>query len=222
MKKIIAERELDCFSYENCMRQGHVDNKMCQYSTTVNESFISLRSFQCEESLKKNQNPLGWKFHISIDDEESNMILAWNVIAPLLIKHKINFSKFMRPKGYSDESREIYDRGRQFTIYIEQNNEKTTHDWQDLINTITHELIKNNIKPGYINMVAKVVPGSSYFYYRNDKPIALQAGHADAAAPSSTMPKESEHAHDNISDQDPPLPPIENRTKTDRSAKNQL
>lgn len=67
----------------------------------------------------------------------------------------------MRPKGYTDESRQTYERGRQFTIYIEQNMDKTTQDWQDLINKITNKLVENDdgwtilqVYPRFPNMMA--------------------------------------------------------------------
>ncbi len=156
------------FSYEKC-RAGfcYGDGYM---SSRSDGGTISLRTYECEERLSREQNPLGWKFHISIDDEKENMIRAWENLVPIFINHRVNFIKFIRPDAHQDDRHSVSERGRQFTIYIEQNPEKNQDDWQMLINEITDKLVGENIRPGYQNVVAKAVPGSSYFYYRNDLP----------------------------------------------------
>ncbi len=161
------------FSYIKC------DAGFCRgggyIATRTDAGFMSLRTNECEESLRKNPNPLGWKFHISIDDERENMIRAWDNLVPIFIKHRVNFIKLIRPECHCDDEHSESERGRQFTIYIEQNLEKNRDDWQSLINEITDKLVEQNIKPGYQNIIAKAIPGSNYFYYRNDKPQSLEA-----------------------------------------------
>jgi len=175
------------FSYKKCdTGYSEGDGYM---ATRTDAGFMSLRTFECEKLLKKNSNPLGWKFHISIDDERDNMIGAWDNIVPIFIKHKVSFIKLIRPECHQDSEHSESERGRQFTIYIEQNLEKTKDDWQNLINEITDKLVEKGIKPGYQNVVAKVVPGSSYFYYRNDKPPAPQSTGHDSEEPSLSIPK---------------------------------
>lgn len=174
------------FSYKKCdTGYSEGDGYM---ATRTDGGFMSLRTFECEEFLKKNSNPLGWKFHISIDDERENMILAWDNIVPIFMKHKVNFIKLIRPECHQDDEHSESERGRQFTVYIEQNLEKTKDDWQNLINEITDKLVEKGIKPGYQNVVAKAVQGSSYFYYRNDKPPTPEAMSSDNEKHSPIIP----------------------------------
>ncbi len=156
------------FNYMRISKSGVLEEN--GYIATISQNgFITLRTLSCDARLKETgANPPGWKLHISVDDENENLIRAWDSIAEVFINHQLSFVKVQLLKNIKDTKGEAWDCGRQFTIYMHQNPEKQPRDWQNLINEITAIFVREDIRPGYTNPTSKPIEGSSYFSYKND------------------------------------------------------
>ncbi len=155
------------FKYLNIAENGIV-KRDGYVATRSPDGFISLKTAECNNRLAQIQNPPGWKIHISIMDDDANMIAAWNAIVDIFLAHCVSFVKFQIITNLKDSHNRIWECGRHFTIYINQNPEKGLSEWQNFINDVTTRFIQNGIQPGFKNIIAKQIPGSNFFYYRND------------------------------------------------------
>jgi hypothetical protein len=178
--------------FDYCNVSNRVIKNETHFAYRSKGGYISLRTFECEKRLKNEPNPPGWKLHISIDDENDNMERAWNTAVYILIHHNVSFAKFILITSEKDKKEREYECGRHFTIYVEQNPEKTRDDWQNIINDITEAFVQNNIKPGYRNIICRQIPGSSFFYYRNDTAPDEQVYYHDIARAELTASTASE------------------------------
>lgn len=166
------------FEYMTIYKGGYLEEQIgdTEYRATVSkDGFLTLRTKECEAALiTTGANPPGWKLHISVDDENNNLIKAWDCIIDVFLKHKLSFVKIQKLENIKDNIDEPWDCGRQFTIYMQQNPEKTIEEWQALMNEITDIFVRENIRPGYLNPTTKRIEGSSYFSYKNDKNPKLE------------------------------------------------
>lgn len=116
----------------------------------------------------------GWKFHISIDDEDpENITSGWNLVKDLLIDNRVYRSKVVS-KGHHMSYEVIGDgefgeqRGKQITIYTSYQPDKPLEYWNLLVLDITQILAENSIKPSYRPESDIPVEGSHYVSYRCD------------------------------------------------------
>jgi hypothetical protein len=107
----------------------------------------------------------GWKVHISLQQTESNIENAWNVIIDLLIEAEISQAKVLHSDAIRLGANQV---GKQITIYLDD-----THDWSHILHSIEDRLESANVQPGPNGKAEgdKEVAGSQYFSYRNDKGI---------------------------------------------------
>lgn len=130
---------------------------------TDSEAFIHF-GYIGESNVGSGIPKTGWKFHITIDDnDKNNLRKAWDVIKNILITYKIQDSKVVKMDAnfYKDKTQ----CGKQITLYYFANPDK---DWQIILTEITQALVQANIKPWYKSPTDEWITGSSYITYRND------------------------------------------------------
>jgi Salmonella virulence-associated 28kDa protein len=112
------------------------------------------------------QNERGFKFHISI--EHSDLEKGWEIIITHLINHEVFLSKIIFVDALPLMAASRNQCGKEITIYAYRE-DRPAPAWQRLIENITHDLVKNQIKPGPLPPSDIEIPGSNYFSYRNDR-----------------------------------------------------
>lgn len=186
------------FYYENINRpenhpQGrdyYVDSEHGRYRTlhmSAKPRFIYLT--MTNEGVKEYNKPYeqggdytigqemggcGWKFHVSIDDNDKNNIAAgWNIVKDILVAHNVFFSKVVAC-DYTMEHTLREDigvqRGKQITIYMASHPNRTVERWRVLAADITRELANANIQPSYRPDAESDIPiqGSNYVSFTCD------------------------------------------------------
>lgn len=93
------------------------------------------------------------KFHISLPEkdkdteENSQYNRGWEIICKTLMTHRIVFFKVIKPGLKMSDVPE--QRGKDVTIYVTNNPDKSCKDWQAIFEEITRELVMQGISPGY-------------------------------------------------------------------------
>ena len=114
------------------------------------------------------ENERGFKFHISLANFEDNVAKGWNIIKAHLIIHEVLLSKIIFINALHLMTKSRNQCGKEITIYAYREN-RPSQAWQKLIEDVTHDLIKNQIKPGPLPPSDTEISGSNFFSYRNDK-----------------------------------------------------
>jgi hypothetical protein len=120
----------------------------------------------------------GLKLHISLPEWDFQLYAqAHNILIPLLLKERVNF-KILRRFSVDSHGKDCTNfmsqqqgqAGKDITIYVNLNPEKTREEWRDLCIKVTQTLVTNNIPPGYqVKSLTKPevqIPGSNYLSYR--------------------------------------------------------
>ena len=125
----------------------------------------------------------GWKFHIGFNDDVSNpdeflgkpknysnnFENAWEIASTILIDNGINLFKVMRPGVKPTNAVDMSQASKQIVVYVDQNPDKSTEDWQKILTEIELSFIENKITPreSLGGKTERQVNGSQYFTYRN-------------------------------------------------------
>ncbi|MBX9586970.1 MAG: hypothetical protein K2X50_06900 [Gammaproteobacteria bacterium] len=101
----------------------------------------------------------GWKFHLSIAQNSENVEKAWDVLLPLLIKHKVGQAKVVKPEHPSEASKVI-------AVYTFNGGPKLDQ-WEPFLKDVESAFKDCKIDPGE-KIFEHKIEGSEYIYYRND------------------------------------------------------
>jgi hypothetical protein len=106
----------------------------------------------------------GWKFHLSIHPDD--LPKAWDIVSDILMRNNVGAAKVATPENavkFHDPRSHLA--GKQITIYGPGN-----LSWADQMREIEIALRQNNIRPSVQSVVGdRMIPGSRYAGYRNDK-----------------------------------------------------
>ncbi len=117
----------------------------------------------------------GLKFHISLPEFNLPMYKrGWDIVRNTLFYHKVQSFKVIMPgKKMSDE---VGQEGKDVTVYIDAEPNRTTAEWKIVLEDITNRLAQDGISPGYrplgtSDKPEKPIRGTNYVTYRyeNDK-----------------------------------------------------
>ncbi len=156
----------DLYQYENIVHlPPGAALKQGAYTVAAGRSHAFISFNRKGFDIDAQSTRLGWKFHISLDDENfENVAKGWNVIYKILMKFEVNSAKVIK-NGVKLAQEDENQRGKQITIYQHFNPELP---WQKIIQEITVELTKSRIRPGYAPPSDYPIKGTNYVYYRND------------------------------------------------------
>lgn len=104
----------------------------------------------------------GWKFHFSIAQDSNNVEKAWDVLVPILLKHKVGQSKVIKPEHHSEASKVI-------AVYTFNGGPKLDQ-WEPFLAEVESAFKEQQINPGE-KIYEHKIEGSDYIYYRNDAGI---------------------------------------------------
>lgn len=131
---------------------------------------------QTSELFSLYGDSLGWKFHIAINDDvdedgcRSNLDEGWRIVCEVLTANNVFCFKVIA-KGLEKELRNE-QANKQITIYSNLNKEKSTKDWDRILNEIERRLMENGIKPKLLQLgvedADQAIKGSKFITYRND------------------------------------------------------
>lgn len=143
------------------------------------KAFIKVITGSSEDIMESEEGMIffayGLKFHISLpEDNKEQFNTGWRIISKILIENDINMFKVIRRGRKVSEDPE--QRGKDITIYVGNNPEKTLEDWKDILQQITEQLTLAGITPGYrapgtVMKPEKPIPGSNYltYHYHDEK-----------------------------------------------------
>ncbi len=101
----------------------------------------------------------GWKFHLSIAQDHENIEKAWNILVPILLKHKVGQAKVVKPESTSEANKVI-------AVYTFNGGPKLDQ-WEPFLKDVESAFRENTVTPGG-NIFEHKIEGSDYIYYRND------------------------------------------------------
>jgi hypothetical protein len=156
----------DTYKYENISQlpPGAI-SRHGSYTVAAGRTNVFISFEKKDFDLDAQKTLHGWKFHISLNDEDfNNVAKGWNILYKILIKHGINASKVVK-NGVKLAEGDENQRGKQITIYQHFNPDS---DWKTILTEITDEFKKSGIEPGYAPPSDRPVPGTNYIYYRTD------------------------------------------------------
>lgn len=155
----------DLYSYSNLRMVTPTEQiKTGPYTALIEHPRSAFITF-AHESYKL-QSEYGWKFHISVNDENfKNVEKAWDILKDILIRHSIKLSKVVRP-DFQISIKIPKQRGKQITIYQFLNAE--LENWEQILIDITYAFTKNGIEPGHAPISDHPIRGTPYVYYRTD------------------------------------------------------
>jgi len=151
------------------------------------------------EKTYESAETVGWKCHISIHPESSNIEQAWNIVKDILIEHEVSSFKIVAPTKKLDDERA----GCEITIYQFENPEK---HWLHILRMIEQALIEHDIEPrkshgeDKYHDVDKRLTGSNYITYRND---AFEGKYISARQVKKQFPNEKERWYNPSGANDP-------------------
>jgi hypothetical protein len=112
---------------------------------------------------------LGLKFHISLPEDNKNILSqGFNIAKDILMKENIFFKVIRSHLNISDD---IEQRGKIITIYAGNNPENDSKKWAKLLTILVEQLVSANIPPGYrvcgtTSKPEKILGNSHYITYR--------------------------------------------------------
>ena len=186
------------FSYSKYLQAHYHETECCMPVTFPQSSIYQGREGAGFFELmyigkRRNENrdrSRGWKIHISIDDnfqtdpKKINLKRAWDLIADIMIEHKIQQCKVVTPEGNfsnghvgNDHDNPDKQYGKQITLYCFLDPREYEIDfWASVLQQIESTLFTHGIKPDPTPTQHQeaVIEGSRYFTYRNDAQIATR------------------------------------------------
>jgi hypothetical protein len=141
------------------------------FPNTLSKDFISLYKDRGIHGIERND---GIKFHISVANIEDNIERGWNIVLKHIIKNNIVNCKVIRDHLRSKMMIDKKQVGKEITVYIYKNIEKSVKDWEKIIQEITEDLAKNKIIPGPMAGSDNSIKGCNYISYRGYKASTQQ------------------------------------------------
>lgn len=163
--------------------------KMGKQTPFLNFAFSPTETIKSEGSKRLRYGDL--KFHISLPERDRILFVkGCNIIIGHFVKHEVGGFKVVR--DHERMSYTVGQEGKDFTIYTKFDKDKTLKDWKNIFETITRDLVKAGVPPGYrilfsyvkalpdygkmkksLEKAVKVVKWerkiNAYFYYRYEK-----------------------------------------------------
>lgn len=186
--EVVYANHQEAFSYQNLntllANRGRSPTlvRYGDYSVTIHDGFLHFERKKKESlpinprmimMMMKENPPYGWKFQISIDDENSgqpnsNLARAWDIVEQHFVDNEICHVKII-PEDVVLHKK-ASERGKQITLYVfEEQRNRSVDEWQHIFQAIENALVEGGIRPSYPAFSTRQVPGSSFLYYRNDK-----------------------------------------------------
>lgn len=108
---------------------------------------------------KHQPKDAGWKFHLSIAQNPTNLEKAWEILVPILLKYKIGETKIVHEKNEQEASKVI-------TVYTFSGGPQLDQ-WRPFLKDVELAFRQKGIEAGE-KIFEYQIKGSNYFYYRND------------------------------------------------------
>jgi hypothetical protein len=146
--------------------------------------------------LLKNSNKTeknGLKFHVNIDPNDLERV--WPKLLDIFLVYQVDYFKVVRPDLFEQADDDRYT-GKQITIYTYANKEKSVDAWYEIIKVIEKMLIAEGCQPGRLHPANKMIMGSRFISYRNDRhpdPDKIYISDIDAAAYAAGHPGVEAH-----------------------------
>jgi hypothetical protein len=168
-----ASTQPDIFSYRSITRcEGNkliIQSAGYQafQSVLYDDHFIFVKNILHPYVLEYAKNTdKGYKLYVSLDDSEldDNLERGWTIVKDILMRHHVYYFKVIR-----NSSRQLLleseRSGQEIIIYAFK---EARNDWDFIIQEMTYELEKENIRPGVMSECNTQIAHSKYVSYCND------------------------------------------------------
>lgn len=125
------------------------------------QSKIKHQISDATQAVSNEPKEAGWKFHLSVaqDEKKENLKKAWNALVPILLKYKVGETKIVKDELVQDANKAI-------TVYTFNGGPKLDQ-WEPFLKEVESAFKEHGVVPGE-EIYENHVTGSEYIYYRND------------------------------------------------------
>lgn len=161
--------------------ESSIKSEIKRYEGTKYDGNVLYRNPWINVYNTMHANPIGTKFHISLERSKDNYLKALDIITLILTKNNISAFKYQLPTSEILELKNQNLIGKEVTIYINKIERENNDDFwigeNGLLNEITVTLNKHQIKSGPASLgdipftPYNYIDANTYIYIRNDRQV---------------------------------------------------